>query len=214
MSPRDRKKLTARQREILDWIKGFIDEHGMPPTVREIGSAFGMKSSSAFDHLKALERKGRLRRGDLGARSLILEGSEAQPQCEHVDVRVVGRIAAGSPIEAVEDDLGAVPVNKDLLRGRGGFALRVAGDSMVEEGIHDGDYVIVLEQETANDGDIIVALIDGDATLKKFYRDGDGYRLEPANGKMEPIPVNSGDFRIQGKVVGVMRHYDRLNREG
>jgi len=96
-------------------------------------------------------------------------------------------------------------VNRKLLRGRGGFALRVEGDSMVDAGVHNGDYVIVREQDTAENGDIVVALIDGEATLKRFYREKEGVRLEPANGKMETIEVNSGDFRIQGKVIGVLR---------
>ena len=198
-------KLTGRQREILNWIKRFINEQGMPPTVREIGAAFEIGSSSVFDHLKALERKGHLRRGELGARSLILEEADDLRGCEHAEVRVLGRIAAGSPIEAVEDDLGTIPVSKELLRGHGGFALQVEGDSMVEAGIHDGDYVIVREQDTAENGDIVVAVIEGEATLKRFYKEKDGVRLEPANWKMEPIEVKSGDFRIQGKVVGVMR---------
>jgi repressor LexA len=202
------KKLTARQGQIMDWIKGFIDEHGMPPTVREIGAAFEIGSSSVFDHLKALERKGYLRRGDLGARSLILEDANDLRRCEHAEVPVVGRIAAGSPIEAIEDDLGSIPVNKKLLRGHGGFALRVEGDSMVDAGIHDGDYVIVREQATAEDGDIVVALINDEATLKRFYKGKDGVRLEPANGKMKPIKVTSGDFRIQGKVMAVHRLFD------
>lgn len=197
-------KMTKRQRSILNWIKGFIGEHGMPPTVREIGSAFEIGSSSVFDHLKALEKKGYLRRGELGARSLIIEdqerGEDATPH-----LPVIGRIAAGSPIETIEDDLGSIPVNRNMLRGRGGFALRVEGDSMVEAGIHDGDYVIVREQETADEGDIVVAVIDGEATLKRFYKEEDGVRLEPANGQMEPIYVRTGDFRIQGKVVGVLR---------
>jgi len=207
MTATRRARLTKRQRQILNWIKGFIDEHGMPPTVREIGAAFGIGSSSVFDHLKALERKGYLRRGDMGARSLILEGQERNEDAtQHLPV--IGRIAAGSPIEAVEDDLGSIPVNRKLLRGRGGFALRVEGDSMIEAGIHDGDYVIVREQQTAENGDIVVAVIDGEATLKRFYKEKDGVRLEPANGKMEPVEVRSGDFRIQGKVIGVMRLMD------
>jgi len=204
MTTNGRTRLTERQREILNWIKGFIDEHGMPPTVREIGAAFKIGPSSVFDHLKALEKKGYLRRGDLGARSLIIEDRKrGEEATQHL--AVIGRIAAGRPIEAVEDDLGSIPVNRKLLRGRGGFALRVEGDSMVDAGIHGGDYVIVREQDTAENGDIVVAVIDGEATLKHFYKEKDGVRLEPANGKMEPIEVNSSDFRIQGKVIGVMR---------
>jgi len=198
------EKLTARQREILDWVKGFIAEHGMPPTVREIGAHFGIASSSVFDHLQALQRKGYLRRGDLGARSLIIEDDGAGKDAVQ-EVPVIGRIPAGSPIDVAEGDLGTIPVAGSLLRGCGGFALRVCGDSMVEAGIHDGDYVIVREQDMAENGDIVVALIDGEATLKRFHREADGVRLEPASGKMEPIEVKSGDFRIEGKVIGVLR---------
>jgi len=207
MTPREKEKLTARQREILDWITGFIDEHGLPPTVREIGSAFDMQSSSVFDHLQALQRKGYLRRGDLGARDLTVVGHKRSAP-GYAKVRVLGRIAAGGPIDAVENDLGWIPVNKQLLRGKEGFALRVEGNSMVDAGIRSGDYVIVRKQDTAEDGDIVVALIDGEATLKRFYREGGGVRLEAANGKMSPIRVNSGDFRIQGKVVAVHRVFE------
>ncbi len=201
----DREPLTPRQSEILAWVKGFIRDHGMPPTVREIGTAFEIKSSSVFDLLKALERKGQLRRGELGARSLIIR-ERAQPRsCGCAEVRVVGRIRAGAPIEAVEDECGTIVVTKDLLRGREGFALEVEGDSMIEAGILDGDYVVVRKQETADDGDVVVALIDGEATLKRFHREPNRVRLEPANDTMRAIYVESGDLRLQGKVVAVHR---------
>lgn len=196
-------KLTARQQEILDWIGEFIDEHGIPPTVREIGRAFDIKSSSVFDHLQALERKGHLRRGDLGARHLTL--TEERQDTGREEVPVIGRIAAGRPFEAVEGDLGSIPLNGSVLRGEEGFALRVEGDSMVDVGIHDGDYVIVRKQETAASGDIVVGLIGDEATLKRFYPEAGGVRLEAANGDMEPIHVTQGEFRIQGKVVAVHR---------
>lgn len=205
-----RTALTARQTEILEWIQRFAREHGMPPTVREIGEAFGIRSSSVFDLLQALERKGHLRRGDRGARSLILEGQASPSSASHEvrNVPVVGRIAAGRPIEAIEGDRGTVAVNGDLLRGREVYALKVGGDSMMEAGILDGDYVIVRKQATADDGDIVVALIEGEATLKRFFREGDGVRLQPENRTMAPIHVTSGEFRIQGKVVGVQRLLD------
>jgi len=206
------KELTPRQRETLVWVKAFIRDHGMPPTVREIGDAFGIRSSSVFHLLKELERKGYIERGDMGARSLIVKGRKHAPsRCE--DVPIVGRIPAGCPVEAIEHDAGTLHVNKELLRGHGGFALQVVGDSMVEAGILDGDYVIVRKQETAEDGDVVVALIEDEATLKRFYRDGDGVRLEPANSRMQPFHVRTGDFRIQGKVVGVQRHIGRLPQQ-
>lgn len=126
----------------------------------------------------------------------------------------MGRIVAGQPVEAIEHDAGTLHVNKDMLRGHTGFALKVVGDSMVEAGILDGDYVIIRKQEVAEDGDIVVAIINDNATLKRFYRDGDGVRLEPANSAMQPIHVRTGDFRIQGKLVGVQRNIDRELRAG
>jgi len=196
--------LTPRQREILNWIKAFIRKHDMPPTVREIGAAFGMKSSSVFQHLKALERKGYLERGKLGSRSLIVKGVR-RSACHCREVPVVGRITAGSPIEAIEHDRGELVVNRELLRGGSGYALQVVGDSMVDAGILDGDYVIVRKQDTAEDGDIVVALIDDEATLKRFHREKDHIRLEPANSSMKAIRVESGEFQIQGKVVALHR---------
>lgn len=197
--------LSPRQRETLEWVKNFIQEHGMPPTVREIGDAFGIKSSSVFDLLKALERKGYMRRGELGARSLIIENRSAPDESGCAEIPVVGRIPAGQPIEAIEHDCGTVAVSKDVLRGGDAYALKVEGSSMVEAGVLDGDYVIVRKQETADDGDIVVALIENEATLKRLYRESGGVRLEPANRNMAPIHVTSGEFKIQGKLVGVVR---------
>jgi repressor LexA len=207
-------ELTARQRQVFEWVKAFIREHTMPPTVREIGRAFHIESSSVFDLLKTLERKNYIRRGDRGARSLIVEGMRRQRASgsDVVEVAIVGRIPAGQPIEAIEHDCGTVAVKRDLLRGREAYALKVEGQSMVEAGILDGDYVIVRKQQTAEDGDIVVALIENEATLKRFYRDGAGVRLEPANSSMRPIHVQSGEFRIQGKVVGVQRIIGNCNR--
>lgn len=201
----DIEPLTARQSEVLAWVKGFIREHGMPPTVREIGAAFGIKSSSVFELLQALQRKGQLRRGDLGARSLIVKGRLQRHECGCEEVRIVGRVRAGAPIEAIEDDWGTIAVKKDLLRGRPAFALKVDGNSMVEAGILDGDYVIVLKQETADDGEIVVALIDGEATVKRFHREHNRVRLDPANDTMKPIYVDSGELHLQGKIVAVHR---------
>jgi repressor LexA len=203
----DTADLTQRQMETLEWVKDFIREHGMPPTVREIGAAFKIKSSSVFDLLTVLERKGYLRRGDRGARSLIVDGLSGARD-EVTEVPLIGSIAAGRPIEAIEDDRGNVIVRKGVLRGRETFALRVEGDSMVDAGILSGDYVIVWKQESADNGDIVVALIGDEATLKRFYREKDGVRLEPANQRMFPIYVRSGEFRILGKVIGVQRFLD------
>jgi len=198
------KEATLRQQETLSWVKAFIRDHGMPPTVREIGRAFGIDSSSVFYLLKQLERKGYLERGDLGARSLIVKGSKPMPR-NCTDVRVIGRIAAGRPIEAIEHYSKTLHVSSNVLRGHSGYVLKVVGDSMIDAGILDGDYVIVRKQDTAEDGDIIVALIGDEATLKRFYRERGGVRLEPANLRMKPIHVKSGDFKIQGRVVAIHR---------
>ncbi len=194
-------ELTERQSEILKWIEDFAREHGVPPTVREIGRAFGIRSSSVFDLLKTLERKGRLRRCGPGARSLVLKNLS----CGCRELPVKGRIAAGKPILAAEDDLGTVTVDADLLRSQAGYALKVEGDSMVDAGILDGDYVVIRAQDTADDGDIVVALIEDEATLKRFHREKNRIRLDPANKKMRPSYVDSGEFRVQGKVVAVHR---------
>ena len=199
------KELTSRQKETLQWIKEFIRKHGMPPTVREIGHAFSIKSSSVFDLLKALERKGYLQRGELGARSLIISNMKAMRTCRCEEVPVVGRIAAGQPILAVEDDRGTVTVSRALLGGRQAYALRVEGESMKEAGILEGDYAIVRKQESVDEGSIVVALIDDEATLKRFYREKNRVRLEAANRMIGPIYVDSGEFRIQGKVVAILR---------
>jgi repressor LexA len=201
------KPLTNRQREIFDWIKAFIARNGLPPTVREIGGAFDIKSSSAFELLQALERKGVLRRGNLGARSLVVRGGRGLRR-DSVEVRILGRIVAGAPNLAVEDPSETLVVDERLGRGRDLYALRVDGDSMKDADILDGDVVIIRRQDTADDGDIVVALIDDEATLKRFYRDGGGVRLQPANRQMAPIHVRSGEFRIQGRVVGVQRLFD------
>jgi len=198
-------ELTARQREVFTWIKSFAAEHGVPPTVREIGKALKIESSSVFDMLKALERKGALRRGNLGARSLIIHEEHGQRRRDSVEIPVVGRIAAGAPIEAIEDRATTIAVDTRLLRGREAYALRVQGDSMIEDGILDGDVVVVLKQQTAENGDTVVALIGEDATLKRFHREKHQVRLEPANSNLKPIRVRPDRLRIQGKVIGVQR---------
>jgi len=189
----------------LNWIMDFIQEHSMPPTLREIGDSFGMKSSSVFDHLKALEQKGYIKRGEMGARSLIVKDMDKATQRRSAEVPVVGRIVAGQPVEAIEHDRGSIIVNREMIQHGKAYALLVEGQSMIEAGILDGDYVIIRKQETAENGDIVVALIDGEATLKRFYLEDRGVRLEPANPNMKPIYVNSGEFLIQGKVIGVHR---------
>lgn len=201
---------TRRQLEVLEWIKAFIRERGVPPTLREIAAGLGVASNSIFEIIQKLEGHGCLRRGDWGSRSIILEGADTSPQAviRCVELPILAAIPAGQPIEAIEDNCGTIPVNRELLRGARGFALKVNGRSMVEAGIFDGDYVIVRQQETARNGDIVVALIENEATLKRFFSERNGVRLEPANRRMRPIHVRRGEFKIQGKVVGLVRIFN------
>jgi len=224
MTEKQRKKLTPRQQEILDWIKGFIQEYQMPPTVREIGRAYNMKSSSVFGHLKAIERKGYLKRGDMGARSLILLDQETEygdeeftedfpyadePYEDATDSErtpIVGRIAAGEPILAGENIVGYVKVDAKIASSGRCFALEVTGDSMVEAGINEGDLVIVRQQPVAESGDIVIALLDEEATVKRLFIRDARIELRPANPKYQPVVIGpDDDLRICGKVVAVKR---------
>jgi len=225
MTEKQKKKLTPRQQEILDWIRGFIQEYHMPPTVREIGRAYNMKSSSVFGHLKAIERKGYLKRGDMGARSLILLDQETEsgdeelaedfPFAEPFEYEddsdsertpIVGRVAAGEPILAVENIVGYVKVEAKIARPGRCFALEVTGDSMVDAGINEGDLLIVRQQPVAESGDIVVALLDEEATVKRLLIRDAEIELRPANPKYDPIMIGpDDDLRICGKVVAVKR---------
>ncbi|GIU93913.1 MAG: LexA repressor [Gaiellaceae bacterium] len=206
--------LTARQQEIWQFLASYVDEHGYPPTVREIGDAVGLASpSTVHAHLANLEREGLIRRDPTKPRAIELVGRrrEAQPAARHDSTPVlplVGRIAAGGPLlaeEAVEDEI-AVP---EPLGRNADFLLRVTGDSMVEAGILDGDVVVVRKQETARSGDIVVALVGDDeaadeATVKTFYREPDGrIRLQPENSALAPLYPEH--VRILGRVTGVFR---------
>ena len=199
-------KLTKRQKEILDFITGFIDREGYSPSMEEIAAHFQFASLNAvFKHLEALEHRGYLRRDANRARSIELsrEGSTGARL-----IPLYGYIAAGRPIEAV-----AVPENltvpEDLLPGSGTFyVLRVQGESMIEEHIEDGDYVIVESRIHADDGQTVVALVDDESvTLKKIYREGTRVRLQPANQTLSALVLDSDRVKIQGIVVGVMRKY-------
>jgi repressor LexA len=218
--------LTDRQKAILDFITQSIDERGYPPTLREIGEHFGIRSTNGVnDHLRALEKKGHLQREDLKSRALrpvgaagsAASGSAAgrgDPRlADVVEVPLVGRVAAGLPLLAVENVQDTVHVDKFFIgQTREVFALRVKGDSMIEDGIFDGDYIFVKKQLQANRGDIVVAMITGsagdEATVKRYYPEGDSIRFQPANAAMQPIIVKKKDFRsvnLIGIVVGVYR---------
>ena len=206
------KEMTARQREVLEFMRIFGERHGVPPTVREIGERFRFTARAAFDHLRALERKGMLERrvtGKRASRTLVLPAQRGSRRTEAAGIPLLGRIAAGAPITAVENHEDTIPLRPEWL-GTGGqdvFALRVRGDSMIEAHIVDGDLVLVRKQETAGSGDIVAAMVDGEATVKRFGRENGAVVLRPEHPTMRPIVVGAGhgDFRILGKVVGVIR---------
>ncbi len=225
--------LTMRQREILDFISASIVERGFPPTLREIGEHFQIRSTNGVnDHLKALEKKGHLRREDLKSRAMRPILPDAGGMGEVVPLRrgaamgtgnvqivssdddmaeipILGRVAAGVPILAVENATDTVRVDRVLIGGhKEVFGLRIVGESMIEDGIFDGDYVFVKKTPSANTGDIVVAMIEGEATVKRYYPEGDRIRFQPANSNMTPIIVRRADFKsvdIIGIVVGVYR---------
>ncbi|MDN5347729.1 MAG: repressor LexA [Clostridia bacterium] len=199
------KDLTPRQQAILDYIQQFTLTHGYPPSVREIGKALGLRSSATVhSHLIKLQKKGYLRRNPSKPRALeviSLKGihKELKP------VPLIGRITAGEPIFATQNYEDIFPLPIDLLSGENVFMLTVQGDSMLEAGILDGDYVIVRQQETAENGDIIVALLEEEATVKYFFQENGCFRLQPANSKYEPIITKH--LKILGKVIGLFRRY-------
>lgn len=203
-----RRPLTARQREVLNFVRGFAVNHGYPPTVREIGEHFGFVPRSVFDHLKALERKGYLRRRSSKARSLeILDGGGSPLRPRGVEVPIVGRVAAGEPLLAVQNLEGSLWLSPDWVNGGETFLLRVQGESMVEAHILPGDYALVRRQPAAEHGDIVVALLNDEATVKRLLFKGEQILLKPENPAMKPIAVRRGDPRLQivGKVIGVLR---------
>lgn len=203
------KYLTERQKQILDYIKETVGERGVSPTHREICERFGYSSYGTVNkHLRLLEEKGFLRRHWNQKRGVELaEEPGAGPVMQQLPF--LGLIAAGQPIEAVADQDRVEVPHHLLSRGNGGnhFVLKVRGDSMIEEGIHDGDLVVVQRREEASAGEMVVALIGSDATLKRFYPEGREIRLQPANHTMMPIRVPAADVRIQGIVVGLMRRF-------
>ena len=198
--------LTRRQREIYDFVTGFVEEKGYSPSLEEIGAAFGLSSvATVHKHVHHLVEKGLLRKGWNRSRSLEPVHQEGRPA---VALRLAGVVAAGAPIEAIEDQE-SISVPAELVPGRGeSFVLRVRGDSMIEEQIRDGDYVVVESRPEARDGETVVALLRGEeATLKKLYRRGSRVRLVPANASHAPIEVPARDVQIRGVVCGLLRRY-------
>jgi repressor LexA len=204
--------LTKRQKEVLDYLVSFETKHGYAPSFEEIGKGMKLTSlATVHKHISTLEKKGFIRRGYNQSRSIEIV-QLPKPVKEQVlerriqELPLVGRIAAGRPLEAVEEretiSLG------DFARGGNSFVLQVKGNSMIEDHIMDGDFVVCEQTQVANAGDIVVALVSDEATLKRFYREGAGkIRLQPANSEMAPIVVPAVDVKVQGRVIGVLRKY-------
>jgi repressor LexA len=209
-------KLSERQRDILDFLSDFITRNGYPPSVREIGEAVGLSSSSTVhSHLNALENRGFIRRDPSSARALTVIGRNNETTDEMnssatvrlprnvVELPLIGRVAAGIPTLAEENVEESLMLPTQIVGDASSFLLTVKGESMIDAGILDGDYVVVKEQPTANNGEIVVALIDDEATVKTFYREPDRIRLQPENSTMDPIYTR--DATILGKVIALLR---------
>ncbi|MGB0333605.1 MAG: transcriptional repressor LexA [Planctomycetota bacterium] len=197
--------LTRRQQDILQFLRTYVEEHGISPTLEEIAAQFGVNKVTIFGHVAEMERKGVIRRRAKGvSRSLELVEEEDE-QRSGVSLPVLGKIAAGSPIETIEepeqlDFADLVPEGKEV------YALEVQGESMIDDAIANGDIVLIERRQSARDGETVVAVLpDGDATLKRFYREGKQFRLQPANSTMSPIIVD--EVEIRGVVIGVVRKY-------
>ncbi len=196
---------TEKQLHILNFIKDFVAEHEISPTLEEIAQYFKVSKITIYEHINALEKKGALRKSKNRARSIELISRKDRDSTSRLKVPILGTIAAGSPIEAVE-----IPENFDVGEmfpdNRQCFLLRVRGDSMIDDQIADGDLVIVERRQEPENGEIVVAILkENDATLKRFYREGDTIRLQPANSAMEPIYTD--DVEIRGVVIGVLRKF-------
>ena len=202
-------KITKKQQEILDYIKDQIINRGFPPTVRDICAAVNLKStSSVFSHLEALERNGYIRRDLAKPRAIeIVDDSFNLVRRELVNVPIVGTVTAGHPILAVQNIDGYFPVPSEYMPNAQTFMLKVKGDSMINAGIFNGDQILVEQQNTAQNGDKVVALIDDSVTVKTFYKENGHFRLQPENDTMDPIIVEN--LQILGKVIGLFRMFGR-----
>ncbi len=198
--------LTKRQREILDFLSEFIEQHGYAPSLEEVGRRFGLSSlATVHKHLTNLQEKGFIKRAWNRSRSVELVPTRTGSRA--LELPLLGNVAAGVPIEAVVSSE-TVAVPEDFVGKSDTYALRVRGNSMIEEQIRDGDVVIIEDRNTADNGEMVIALLDGaDVTLKKFYRENGRVRLQPANATVKPIMVEVDQLQIQGVVVGVIRKY-------
>jgi repressor LexA len=201
------REITKRQQELYDFIVSFMKEHGYPPTIEEIGDACQIKWPTAVvDHLQALEKKGYIERIPGISRGIkLMDDKITTPSRPTTEVPILGRIAAGLPLLAEENVAGQLPVPEDVLGNSQSFALQVEGTSMIDAGVHDGDYVIAKCQSTADNGDMVVALIGDEATVKYFYAEENKIRLQPANPDFKPMIYGPEEVTIQGKVVAVYR---------
>lgn len=201
-------KLTARQQEMLDYIERETSSTGVPPSIRQIGTALGISSTNGVRlHLQALQKKGYIRRSQRTSRGIVslnrLAHAASASRSSTVDIPILGRVAAGTPIMAAENHEGSLTLDANLIKNQKSFALRVHGDSMMNAGILDGDLVVVRLQQGADNGDIVVALMDEEVTVKRFYREMDTIRLQPENPAMAPI--YSTEVEICGKVIALVR---------
>jgi repressor LexA len=198
--------LTKRQKQFFDYIQAYLTRHGYAPTLEEIGAHFKLSSlATVHKHLSNLEEKGLIRRTWNHSRAIELVPQRKEARA--VEVPLLGRVAAGRPIEALEQD-DSIALPEELIRRDNTYVLRVAGNSMVDDGIWDGDYIVVEERSTAESGETVIAMIGGEATVKRFYREKGGkIRLQPANEKINPIIVRASDLEVRGVVVAVMRKY-------
>jgi repressor LexA len=199
--------LTKRQKQLVDFLQNYISQYGYAPTLAEVGEYFGLSSlATVHKHLHNLELKGVIKRQRSHSRALEIAQS-ARRAANAMELPLLGQVAAGQPIEALEGNE-SITVPEELAGRDNTFCLKVKGESMVEDGIRDGDYIVVEGRDDADNGETVVALIGNEATVKRLYREPDGrVRLQPANAAMEPIVVDRGDLQIRGVVVGLMRRY-------
>jgi len=200
------KRLAQRQQQVLEIIRRYLAKNGQSPTVREIAHELGVRSTcTAYKHLVALEKKGLITRTRYGYRSIELPGEYSPRQARFTGVPLVGRVAAGQPLLAAENVEGFLPIPADMAQGEELFALKVRGDSMRDAGIFHGDIIVARQQTTAANGDIVVALLDDEATVKRFFKEEDHVRLQPDNPEYSPILAQ--DVRILGKVTLAIRQF-------
>jgi repressor LexA len=201
--------LTRRQKEICDYLENYIASHGYAPTLEEIGAHFGLSSlATVHKHLTNLERKGAIARKWNLTRAI--EITPPQKPKTAIELPLLGRVAAGAPIEAIETNDSLMIPEEFIRRPHNAFALRVQGESMIDEGILDGDFIVVEKRPAADNGETVVAVVNGEATVKKLYRERGGkIRLQPANSRMKPIMVKEKEVEIRGIVVAVLRKYGK-----